>query len=71
MLQLTWACGSIMRGQRRPRVTMTPFSVEKSSAGKPWMFQSRTSDGLARNDAKSNTAEAGRFSCFTWRSQWR
>mmetsp|Transcript_5672 Transcript_5672/g.19275 ORF Transcript_5672/g.19275 Transcript_5672/m.19275 type:complete len:353 (+) Transcript_5672:2909-3967(+) len=52
-------CGSTMSGQRRPRVTMTPFSVEKASAGSPWMFQSRTSLGLARKLAKSNTSLAG------------
>ena len=28
-------CGSIMRGHLLPRVTITPFSVEKASDGKP------------------------------------
>lgn len=31
---------------------MTPFSVEKSSLGRPWMFQSLTSVGLARKVVK-------------------
>lgn len=54
-----------MRGQRVLRVTMTPFSTEKESAGRPAMLQSLTSLGSARNDAKSNSSEAGRFSALT------
>ena len=62
--QLCLTCGSIIRGQRRPLVTMTPFSVEKESAGRPAMFQSRTSLGSARNRAKSKSSEAGTFSAL-------
>ena len=54
-----WPCGSTMRGQRRPRVVITPFSVENASAGKPWMFQSRTSDGSAKKSEKEKFALAG------------
>jgi len=48
-----------MSGQRVPRVTITPFSVEKESEGRPWMFQSRTALGSARNMEKSKFSEAG------------
>ena len=58
-----------MRGQRELRVTMTPFSTEKESAGRPAMDQSRTSLGLARKDAKSNSSDAGKFNAFTCRPQ--
>ena len=57
-----------MRGQRELRVTMTPFSTEKESAGRPAMVQSRTSLGSARKDAKSNSSDAGRFKAFTCRA---
>ena len=60
---ITW--GSTMRGQRELRVTMTPFSTEKESAGRPAMDQSRTSLGSARKEAKSNSSDAGRFKAFT------
>lgn len=46
-------------------MTMTPFSTEKESAGRPAMVQSRTSLGSARKEAKSNSSEAGRFRAFT------
>eukprot|EP00983_Pelagomonas_calceolata_P134867 1162101-Pelagomonas_calceolata.AAC.10 len=54
-----------MRGQRVPLVTMTPFSVEKESDGRPWMFQSRTALGSARNMEKSKFSDAGMLSAFT------
>jgi len=54
-----------MRGQRELRVTMTPFSTEKESAGRPAMVQSLTSLGSARKEAKSNSSDAGRFRAFT------
>lgn len=58
-----FACpwGSIISGQRVPRVVITPFSVEKLSAGRPRMFQSRTSEGSAMNSEKEKPAEAGMF----------
>ena len=43
-------------------VTMTPFSVEKASEGSPWMFQSLTTVGLARNVAKEKSGEQGMLS---------
>jgi len=43
-------------------VTMTPFSVEKASEGSPWMFQSLTMVGLARNVAKEKSGEQGMLS---------
>ena len=58
-----------MSGQRVPRVTMTPFSVEKLSEGSPWMFQSRTFLGSARNSAKSKFSDAGMCSALTCRVQ--
>ena len=58
-----------MRGQRELRVTMTPFSTEKESAGRPAMDQSRTSLGSARKDAKSNSSDAGRLNAFTCQPQ--
>ena len=54
-----------MSGQRRPRVTITPFSVEKESEGRPWMFQSRTALGSARKRAKSKCSDAGMVSALT------
>lgn len=45
----------LSRGADRfPRVTMTPFSVEKASEGRPWMFQSLTAVALDKNTAKLN-----------------
>mmetsp|Transcript_13388 Transcript_13388/g.28940 ORF Transcript_13388/g.28940 Transcript_13388/m.28940 type:complete len:209 (+) Transcript_13388:264-890(+) len=49
--RLAWPCGSIIRGQRRPRVTMMPFSTERSSAGRVQMFHWRTSAGSTRTSA--------------------
>ena len=54
-----------MRGQRELRVTMTPFSTEKESAGRPAMVQSLTSLGSAKKEAKSNSSDAGRFRALT------
>ena len=48
-----------MLTDRLPRVTMTPFSVEKASDGRPWMFHSRTAVGLERNTAKLKPGEHG------------
>lgn len=65
-------CGSIMSGHLLPLVTITPFSVLKLSLGRPWMFQSRTFLGSARNSAKSKCSEAGMCSDLTWGSHvWR
>lgn len=44
---------------RFPRVTITPFSVEKESEGSPWMFQSLTVVGLDKNTAKLNPGVHG------------
>mmetsp|Transcript_30394 Transcript_30394/g.77289 ORF Transcript_30394/g.77289 Transcript_30394/m.77289 type:complete len:217 (-) Transcript_30394:4520-5170(-) len=49
--RFAWPWGSIISGQRRPRVTMMPFSTDKSSAGRALMFQSRTSAGSTRTSA--------------------
>ena len=38
---------------------MTPFSVLKLSLGRPWMFQSRTSEGSARKLAKTKLSVTG------------
>ena len=51
--------GSIMRGHRLLLVTITPFSVEKASEGRPWMFQSRTAVGLARKLANEKSGVHG------------
>ena len=48
-----------MRGHRLLLVTITPFSVEKASDGRPWMFQSLTDVGLARNVAKEKSGVQG------------
>ena len=47
-----WPWGSIISGQRRPRVTSTPFSVEKPSLGSPCIFHSLTAVGFAMNSQK-------------------
>ena len=57
--------GSTINGQRLLLVTITPFSVEKESEGRPWMFQSRTLLGSARKEAKENSGEEGMASSFT------
>lgn len=54
-----------MSGQRVERVTITPFSVENESLGRPWMFQSRTALGSARNMEKSKFSEAGMCRALT------
>lgn len=51
--------GSTMRGQRLLFVTITPFSVEKASEGRPWMFQSLTTVGLARKLANEKSGVQG------------
>uniref|UniRef100_A0A1I8HG46 Transmembrane protein n=1 Tax=Macrostomum lignano TaxID=282301 RepID=A0A1I8HG46_9PLAT len=50
-------CGSIMSGHREPLVTMTPFSTEKLSDGRPQMFQSRMRVGLDRNSVNLKSGE--------------
>lgn len=62
---LACSCGSTIKGHLVPRVTSTPFSVEKSSAGRPCMFQSLTSSLLARKSEKLNSAEQGMLRPFT------
>lgn len=57
--------GSTISGQRLLLVTITPFSVEKESEGRPLMFQSRTLAGSARKEAKENSGEEGMASSFT------
>lgn len=56
-----------MRADRLPRVTITPFSVEKESEGRPWMFQSRTAVALERNTAKLNLGEHGTFNSLNYK----
>ena len=48
-----------MRGQRLLVVTITPFSVEKESVGRPCMFQSFTDVGLPRNVANEKSGLQG------------
>ena len=62
---LAWPWGSTIKGHLFPLVTSTPFSVENESLGKPWMFQSLTSLGLARKRAKLKFGLDGMFSSFT------
>jgi hypothetical protein len=45
---------------------MTPFSVEKASEGRPWMFQSRTTVGLDRKPEKLKPGEHGTCSSRTY-----
>ena len=54
-----------MSGHRLAEVTMTPFSVEKLSLGRPCIFQSRTLVGLAINLQKSNVGSHGTPSFLT------
>mmetsp|Transcript_66782 Transcript_66782/g.204412 ORF Transcript_66782/g.204412 Transcript_66782/m.204412 type:complete len:208 (-) Transcript_66782:28-651(-) len=46
--RFAWPWGSIMSGHLLPRVTMMPFSMERSSEGKLSMFHSRISAGSTR-----------------------
>ena len=62
-----WFWGSIISGQRRPLVTMTPFSVEKLSLGRPWMFQSRTFVGETMNSLRLKLSLIGSWSLITWK----
>ena len=55
-----------MRGQRLLFVTITPFSVEKASEGRPWMFQSLTAVGLARKVAKEKSGVHGMCNSRTY-----
>ena len=59
-------CGSTMSGHLVPRVTITPFSVEKGSLGIPWMFQSRTTVGLAMKSIKLTPGVWGTCSFLIW-----
>ena len=54
-----------MRGQRLLVVTITPFSVEKESEGKPWMFQFLTDVGFPRNAANEKLGQHGILSSLT------
>lgn len=56
-----------MRANRLPRVTITPFSVENASEGRPWMFQSRTAVGLARKTAKLKPGEHATSNSLNYR----
>jgi hypothetical protein len=58
-----------MSGHLLPRVTMTPFSVLKVSAGSPWMFQSRTLEGSARKPLNSKPSLEGMFNNLTYSSR--
>ena len=55
-----------MRGQRLLVVTMTPFSVEKESEGRPWMFQSLTEVGLPKNSENEKLGEQGMLRSLTY-----
>ena len=57
--RFAWLCGSIMSGQRRPSVEKRPFSVLKSSAGRPMAFHSRTTTGSARRRTSENAPSTG------------
>mmetsp|Transcript_22669 Transcript_22669/g.53886 ORF Transcript_22669/g.53886 Transcript_22669/m.53886 type:complete len:262 (+) Transcript_22669:3023-3808(+) len=59
-------CGSIMSGHRRPFVTMMPFSVERGSAGSPWMFQPRMVGASPMMRSSENAASTG--IPFAWHS---
>jgi hypothetical protein len=59
-------CGSIMRGHRLLLVTITPFSVENASAGKPWRFHSLTSPASERKDTKVKFGDDGISSFCTY-----
>ena len=55
-----------MRGHLLLVVTITPFSVEKASEGRPWMFQSLTDVGLPRNEANEKFGVQGMLRSRTW-----
>ena len=40
-------------------VTITPFSVEKASEGRPWMFQSLTEVGFPKKVANEKSGVHG------------
>lgn len=61
-----WHCGSIMRGQRVPRVTIMPFSVLNPSDGNPWIFQSLMVGGSTRNSFTSRFGDVGISLSCTW-----
>mmetsp|Transcript_145724 Transcript_145724/g.254363 ORF Transcript_145724/g.254363 Transcript_145724/m.254363 type:complete len:345 (-) Transcript_145724:2831-3865(-) len=56
---LAWPCGSIMSGQREPRLTSTPFSTLKSSPGRPCSCHSRTSVGSDRKSVGTKPRVTG------------
>ena len=60
-----WPCGSTISGQRLQRVTITPFSVEKLSAGSPCSCQPRTSTARAQNCANVCASVNGSVFSFT------
>ncbi len=55
-----------MRGHRLLLVTITPFSVENASAGKPWRFHSLTSPASERKDTKVKFGDDGISSFCTY-----
>ena len=67
---LAWFCGSIIRGQRLPRVTKMPLSMDTESVGKPHMFQSRTSTGLARTPRSEQSSDTGMSSSWHRRTHF-
>jgi hypothetical protein len=52
-------CGSIMSGQRLPRVTSTPLSTDTSSAGRPARPHSRSATGEASTPHSVTCSETG------------
>mmetsp|Transcript_57223 Transcript_57223/g.123079 ORF Transcript_57223/g.123079 Transcript_57223/m.123079 type:complete len:201 (-) Transcript_57223:1006-1608(-) len=60
--RLACPCGSIIKGQRRPLVTMSPFSTERSSDGKLLIFQDRTSAGSTRTSAAFHSGSVVKLS---------
>ena len=61
--------GSIIRGQRVFWVTIIPFSVEKLSLGRPWIFHSRTWVGLAMNKQKLKLGSRGTPRLWIWQKK--
>mmetsp|Transcript_30417 Transcript_30417/g.77421 ORF Transcript_30417/g.77421 Transcript_30417/m.77421 type:complete len:225 (+) Transcript_30417:1603-2277(+) len=59
--RLPWPCGSIISGQRRPRVTRMPFSMDRSSEGSDLMFHSRVSAGSHSTSAHFQFGSAVRL----------
>lgn len=67
-----WHWGSMINGQREPRLMMIPFSVLNESVGSPWMFHSRIVVGSDRNSTTLNPGDTGTSVSATykfWNSQ--